>query len=617
MARVVDRYLTKQTISPPFNFQHITHTAKTQLPALETVDEKDLPGEFWSVSAYQRPRRHLNGIRADDLGKKHRQLGIKRGSPSSRPTSPIYTDHNNDRPFIPETIESVVGLSETTFDEARETRFHPDDGIKALQPAKQVLKYPKRFSSLNALNDLQQSDETKREPLGTFYESNSSNSSGEAEIRSVSPVSAVDSTENILDFPVPPKGSPELRKEDIAYRAKQPLPPLPRQKAASKPSQSCLISRSKTSTSNVSLIIPVQQPLSPRSKRSSRSSLSVRKSLTFSSSTALTDATWEDDVDFCYEQAAESTCDFNWDGSSHPKEDLAQKSQDDRSISPYHAYSPTTSNGSGTSLPFSGSSETIAERRRSRAAAAGQGHHKRGSSSVGHRGFLAARKSTTDLNARSTPSPAPLQLLPGSSQTSVLSPVFSVTSPDDEPRQASLTPAKMQFSGLEGTNTFYLSDPESCRNSGSSKHRKSSSYGSHESAARPATVPARETNRWSVASANSLPELMHSRPKSKLIFSKTIISAPLETLPQSPQSDATTIEESTIVPRELQTQPSRSSFVMRRPQTPSDRAVLQAAGKSVQQRGSRPPTPKRLSRFDMTPSGVGVPDAPAAGPEWI
>jgi hypothetical protein len=143
-------------------------------------------------------------------------------------------------------------------------------------------------------------------------------------------------------------------------------------------------------------------------------------------------------------------------------------------------------------------------------------------------------------------------------------------------------------------NAEFLSDPESCRNSGSTRHRKSSSYESHESAARPLHSTTRETTRWSVASASSMPDLMHSRSKSKMMLAKSVISAPLESLPQSPPYEKDPpLEDSTIVPRELRTQPARSSFVMRRPQTPSDRAILQHAGRSAQERGSRTSPPNR------------------------
>ena len=599
---------------------------KTQLPALETVDEKDLPGEFWSVSGYQRPRKHLNGIKADDLKTKYQQMGIKRGSPSSRPTSPIAEEeHYDDRPVIPDTIKRLSKFNETMFDEVHDTRFDPDDGVRTLEPAKQVVRYPKRFSSLNAINELLQQAEPKPRPSETFYESNSSNSSGETEIRSLSPNATTNPPpERTTASAAACEESQNSAQEDIPYRSKQPLPPLPAGKPAEKDSKSPLISKTASPTSNISLAIPVQHPSSPKSKGSSRSSQSARKSLTFSSlsdvrnSTAVSDATWEDDVDFCYEQAAESTCYFDWDAGSQPHEtELRRESSTGAPVSPYHSYSPAVSNDSGGSLQRNGaSSETIAERRRSRAAVSA-GHHKRGSS-VGHRGFLMARKSSTDLVAMADPTPAPVQVAQKAPHLSVLSPVFSVTAADDEPQKSPFVPGTLHYPNFDGVNPECLSDPESYRDSGSTRHRKSDSYGSRESAAKTVPNPARDPNRWSAASASSLPELYKSRPKSQLFLTKTIISQPLESLPQSPPAEQDfPAEESTIVPRELQTQPVRNSFVMRRPQTPGDRAVLQAAGRMVQQRGARPGTPARLSRIVQTPDGAAVPEAAVTGPAWI
>lgn len=629
-----DRHLTKQTISPPFNFMHVTHTAAQQLPALDTVEEKDLPGEFWSVSAYQRPRRHLHGIKADNLPKKRQpseSSPISPISPSSRPISPIAESELDSQPIGRARIGSIENISpidETMFDEISQTRFDPDAGALSLQPAKQVLKYPKRYSSLTALNQRSQADsrgvaqgDAQAANMNTFYESNSSVASGDAGSRTVSPNIQRDPPDPNTDI----QKSAEMQRD---FEPKQALPALPDKKPSSNQFKDV---KKSTSTSNMSLIMP--QPTSPRSKRSSRSLRSTMKSPTFSShsdfrnSMTFSDyASWEDDVDFSYEQAAESTCDFNWDIISRPREDSTQTLDTGLSVSSYHAYSPAVSNDSSSSLRFNGmnaSSETIAERRRSRVAAS-PGHHKRGSSvaSVGHRGFLAARKSSTDLTAMAQqPNPTPLQISPNldnSAQVNVLSPVFSVTGADDEQEKSPFTPDAIHYPRFDSVITENLSDPESCRNSGSSKHRKSSSYGSHESTARPQPNPAKESNRWSVASVSSLPDLLHPRTK-KTHLSKTIISSPLEALPQSPPSETDTVakRESRIIPAEFQNQTNRNSFVMRRPQTSGDRAAMQAAGRMVQRRGARPATPQRMSRIIQTPDGMAVPEAEKTGPKWI
>jgi hypothetical protein len=608
-----EHHLTKQAISPPFNFMHITHTEKTKLPALDTVDEKDLPGEFWSVSAYQRPRRHLHGIKAEDLRRKPREMSpISPISTNahSRPISPIIEDVSDDRPFIPRTVENMSPLDGTMFDEISQTRFDPDDGALSLQPAKQVLKYPKRYSSLNALDVFAQA-ELPAENMNAFYES-SSNAPEGPENRTTSP-------NTVNDQPNTTEPAPNNIETGLPNFPNFPLPPLPDRR----PSQNQFKRSANTKpASNISLIIPVQQSLSLRSKRSSRSPQSALKSPTFSphserrNSLAFSDGTWEDDVDFCYEQAAESTCDFNWDLTNNSHHATSTSGSKPPSVSPsFHAYSPSISNDSGSSFPFNAtnaSNETIAERRRSRTGQA-PSHHKRGSSvaSVGHRGFLAARKSSSDLTAQTNANPAPLQISPTPAQVKVLSPVLSVTGADDELQKTPFTPEAFHYTRFDSVITESLSDPESYQNSSSSKHRKSSSYGSHESFARPPPDAARETHRWSIASVSSLPDLLHPRSKHK-IFSKMVISSPLESLPQSPPIQPDGVQDSTIVPRELQTQPMRNSFVIRR--QPSSK---EAARRAAQRKGTSSETPQRMSRIIQTPDGIAVPEATKTGPQWI
>ena len=569
------------------------------------MDERDLPREFWSVSAYQRPRRHLNGIKADDLRKRRQPGETAAISPvstnNSRPISPIAEDVLDDRPFIPQAFENMSPLDGTMFDEISPARFELGEGLPSLQPAKQVVKHPKRYSSLNALDVLAQA-EPPATNMNAFYEG-SSNVSEDSGSQTASPDLSHDQPES--------SKSPQKAVEtNLVDRSKRPLPPLPNRR----PSQNQFKRPAAAhSAPNISLIIPVQQPSSPRSKRSSRSPHSALRSPAFSPKsdvrTSMTYSDWEGDVDYCYEHKAESTCDFDWDVIGLPPGTSVENTGTSLSVSPYHAYSP----GSENSFRFSGanaSSETIADRRRSRAAAA-PSHHKRGSSiaSVGHRGFLAARKSSSDLTALADPNPAPLQISLNPAPINVLSPVFSVTGADDEAQKSPFLPGSLHFTRFDSVVSGNLSDPESYRDSGSSKHRKSSSYGSHESTTRPPPNAAKDANRWSVASASSVPDLLHPRSKSKVFLSKTIICSPLETLPQSPplEEDGAN-RESPIVPRRLENQSIRDSFIMHRPQ---------GAGRAGQRRSVRPEGTQRVSRIIQTPDGLAVPEAEKTGPKWI
>ncbi|KAL4790033.1 hypothetical protein BDV19DRAFT_350976 [Aspergillus venezuelensis] len=57
----------KRMISDPFDFHHLTHTSQAQFQALGRTRENDLVTEFSAIRASQKPVTNLKGIRADDI----------------------------------------------------------------------------------------------------------------------------------------------------------------------------------------------------------------------------------------------------------------------------------------------------------------------------------------------------------------------------------------------------------------------------------------------------------------------------------------------------------------------------------------------------------------------
>lgn len=57
----------KSLISEPFDFHHLTHTNPAQFQSLDTARENDLVTEFSAIRASQRPVTELKGIRAQDI----------------------------------------------------------------------------------------------------------------------------------------------------------------------------------------------------------------------------------------------------------------------------------------------------------------------------------------------------------------------------------------------------------------------------------------------------------------------------------------------------------------------------------------------------------------------
>lgn len=263
----------------------------------------------------------------------------------------------------------------------------------------------------------------------------------------------------------------------------------------------------------------------------------------------------------------------------------------------------------------SASSKPRSSRSARRDSAESQEHDGR-ASVVGHRGFLAARTTSLRSNKKSS-APPNIQLAamrPGLAG-SLLSPVISIAGSEGELLPPAFSPKTLHFRNFDGVQRLssdYLSDPES-NSTLSSRNRTSSSCSSYESAMRKAsTTVVRETGRWSIASQTSMPELMHSRRRSKLALQKSSISRPLESLPQSPGAE-TDPQDGTMVPRVSQMQLVPTPFGMRRPQSPGERASMQNAGQAVQR--GRPPTPNRFSRLLAEDESRQMKTAVATG--WI
>ncbi|KAK1067492.1 hypothetical protein LTR74_006353 [Friedmanniomyces endolithicus] len=589
------RYLRKTTISPPFNFEHVTHTAKQELPPLETVHEKDLPGRFWSVSAYQRPKRQLTGIRADDLSEKLPAMGVERGAPSSRPTSPAPVELDTGRPLNAGSVGPVNGIDQTIFDEPREIKPDPTTEMRQSDKTSELLKHPLRKSSLTTLNNqrLECMDQLPLVQTVTEHTTSAAEDYAAIEQPSVRGRKAAQSLDHVTEES---EGAQARRPMSVIDRSRQPLPALPGQHAPARRSLSSL-RQAIPANASVSSFAPSEVISSDRTRRSSqRSSCSTFQSPTISrpyrSSTQtitspLPNAAWEDDVEFCYQHEAESTCNFDW--------------QDNKTL----REPSTTESGSGVRLStwiapsLSSASEFSRSARRDSCESRPSADVRR--SVIGHRGFLAARTNSLLMNNKPT-APPNIQVEPphADQQVSMLSPVISIAASDGEASAPGLSPKTLHFrtfDSVQRLSSDNLSDPESNSTLSSRNRTSCSSYDSAQRTAptisTAAATAAQDTARWSATSSHSMPELMHSERRSRLALQKSSISRPLETLPQSPGSIAEVRKEA-IIPRATRELFSlRKSLAMpHRPQSPGDRAAMQGVGRAASR--SRPPTPGRF-----------------------
>ncbi|KAK0265638.1 hypothetical protein LTS09_000874 [Friedmanniomyces endolithicus] len=513
------RYLRKTTISPPFYFEHVTHTAKQELPPLETVHEKDLPGRFWSVSAYQRPKRQLTGIRADDLSEKLPAMGVERGAPSSRPTSPAPVELDTGRPLNAGSVGPVNGIDQTIFDEPREIKPDPTTEMRQSDKTSELLKHPLRKSSLTTLNNqrLECMDQLPLVQTVTEHTTSAAEDYAAIEQPSVRGRKAAQSLDHVTE-------------ESEGARARRPM----------------------------SLCSNHNDP-----------------------------KWWEDDVEFCYQHEAESTCNFDWQDNKTLREPSTTESGSGVRLSTWIAPSPSSaSEFSRSARRDSCESRPSADVRRS---------------VIGHRGFLAARTNSLLMNNKPT-APPNIQVVPphADQQVSMLSPVISIAASDGEASAPGLSPKTLHFrtfDSVQRLSSDNLSDPESNSTLSSRNRTSCSSYDSAQRTAptisTAAATAAQDTARWSATSSHSMPELMHSERRSRLALQKSSISRPLETLPQSPGIVAEVRKEA-IIPRATRELFSlRKSLAMpHRPQSPGDRAAMQGVGRAASR--SRPPTPGRF-----------------------
>jgi hypothetical protein len=380
-------HIKKQSISQPFNFQHLSHTRRKHVPGLPTVDEKG------------QSRIQPNSITD--------------GTTGTRPTTPLLTSpaigphHSSSR-----SVDVTHGRHQMLVGGGRPR-------AASYQTGNAVHRSPSSMSQVVRLSI--------------------NNPNIPADSETIPPVAAQ---------------VKHCTPSEVKYRAQQPLPALPQ------PTGSRRDSRRMTVDSQLSSSTSGETSSSrPDSRRSSNvrsitavpwSSLNER-----ASTIELSEASWEEDVDFCYEQEAESTCDFHWyenfeelDGGFRLSKFIPRN--DGPRASAFYAPSAPQ-----TSPP-----------------------QRKVSSIVGHRGFQHARTTSVIMEA----------------------PDHEMPKEDSKPM---FGPELMHLSTSLGS----ICDSASTR-TGSSGHQKSNSCASFESGVHPA--PSSDNGHASIGSLNSVPELMHS-----------------------------------------------------------------------------------------------------------
>ena len=353
----------KLQISGPYNFQHVTHTQRENLPSHMCPNRTGLAPEFSQLRSSQAPPKVLRGIHADGLqftDPFNNQLldGEEEVSPRSKPVS---------RPQLNKSLPPLVSYAQAPPPHKRSpkhARSHEQVRIPPPRPPRSPAEPdfapappvpPPRISSRASIRydgfDPQSGANLNRPQTGggggprrphphPFY--SSSDASPPSTSYGYTPKSSLDT---LTEYASPLSPGP---REDTDWPLPNPsnaavdasLPGVPEEVEGG--GGAILTHRSRQSTtSNTSSLrgsqsvpllrhLPISQPAESR-RRSSGASETLGCFDIFAAQKALRTTeveeqaqpepedlrdNWEDDIDYCYEHAAEADCEYAWDRPS-------------------------------------------------------------------------------------------------------------------------------------------------------------------------------------------------------------------------------------------------------------------------------------------------------------
>ncbi|KAK0646056.1 hypothetical protein B0T16DRAFT_328879 [Cercophora newfieldiana] len=346
-------------ISGPYNFQHVAHTQKDTLPGLQRVDRASLTSEFSHIRSSQVPAPGtLKGIRADDLHfadfssdflplpeETEQQLADEPRARAAFDLPPSMVPKQLSPPR--RTIKHSKSQEQLRMPPPRPPRSPIDPAMGLIQPTPPVP--PPRISSRTSIRP------DGFDSLGAIVLDRPQTSSGFRHVQSSFPLTPEATSPPATShgyFPGPDMDTiPEhahARAPSFSDDSNWPLPcassPLfdtaalpdvPEEDESVVAMRRSRISIASNSSLRGSQSVPMLRPLSipprednPRRPASNSSDtlgrfdlLAAQRALKAalidgSRCQSLARESWEDDIDYCYEHAAEADCDFAWDRPS-------------------------------------------------------------------------------------------------------------------------------------------------------------------------------------------------------------------------------------------------------------------------------------------------------------
>lgn len=347
----------KHRISSPFDFQHLTHTDRHQFAALQDASGKDLVAGFQAVSASQAPRKDLKGIKAEAL---HFQNFSSENLENPAQRSASALDFMPDQDLVEPAAayqEPLPSQADATRPFLRQTRSvesfsRPGVSSRMHRHTQSANPPPRALSRASVTEGESQEQQPSPATIRLHRQSNvwdqfaplSPTRGGHLPTMEEEPDSvghALTTPDNSAIHPFTPCFSPGL--EDVAeeperFSSPRPAPQPPVMAARSPRSSSpdyfafnthSTIARSQsrksscTSPKSSSQKQGSSRPTSQMSDTLGSPGLSRKHSIKRTSTVRrksntwrVIEESWEDDIDYIYDNALEAECDFDWGQAS-------------------------------------------------------------------------------------------------------------------------------------------------------------------------------------------------------------------------------------------------------------------------------------------------------------
>lgn len=320
----------KSVISDPFDFHHLTHTSPAQFQSLDQTRENDLVTEFSVIRASQRPEAVLKGIRADDIH-------FRNFSVDDLATYGTATTVDEPAPQSPPASPAASGSMSPSRHARRESRIHenfsrpvskyprscpttPPPQVVAEVPDETAEPAPRAIDEILGLNLEQSYSDEYDETAQYTHLQFTPEPADDTRLRTPSTSSHYD-----------PEHVPEEEEATRYWDSPDASIGCAHSRSISQASQPAVKSRSSSlAGSKAPLSIYVAEELS-RKFSEALGSPTLPQNLPNSSPQAHIEVTppsvsgahqfsfedemydsWDADIDYCYEHAAESTSNFDW-----------------------------------------------------------------------------------------------------------------------------------------------------------------------------------------------------------------------------------------------------------------------------------------------------------------